>query len=65
MQPGGFQSAAGNLRTFPAVMPLRPLDRVFYRVPLQVMKSFAGHTKVSRQASDHLPLIIDFQIRIH
>ncbi|MCG8449946.1 MAG: endonuclease/exonuclease/phosphatase family protein [Pirellulales bacterium] len=64
LQPAGFQAAAGNLRTFPAIMPLRALDRVYHRGPLRVKKAFAGHTLLSRQASDHLPLIVDFQLQV-
>ena len=61
MQPAGFHSVSRATRTFPAMMPVRPLDRIFYRGPLQSHHAFAGHTKLARQASDHLPLVADFQ----
>lgn len=59
--PAGFRSVSRRARTFPAVMPVRPLDRIFYRGLLRLDHAFAGHTKVARQASDHLPLVADFE----
>lgn len=61
MRPGGFQQAGGSPRTFPAVAPLRPLDRVFYRGALTATHAFAGRVQLARAASDHLPLIVDFE----
>jgi endonuclease/exonuclease/phosphatase family metal-dependent hydrolase len=58
--PAGFQAAAGMVRTFPAFMPIRPLDRIYYRGPLELHHSFASHTKIASEASDHLPLVADF-----
>jgi endonuclease/exonuclease/phosphatase family metal-dependent hydrolase len=62
MEPAGFQAACRRRRTFPAVLPMRPLDRVYYRGALLVDHSFASRTQVARQASDHLPLVVDFQV---
>jgi endonuclease/exonuclease/phosphatase family metal-dependent hydrolase len=62
MRRAGFQRAGGNSRTFPAMTPLRALDRVFYRGDLEVQRAFAGRIRVARQASDHLPLVVDFQL---
>ena len=31
---------------------------------LEVINSFAGHTKLARAASDHLPIIADFNLSI-
>ncbi|MFO0912522.1 MAG: endonuclease/exonuclease/phosphatase family protein [Pirellulales bacterium] len=61
LEPVRFESAAGNFRTFPAVMPLRPLDRLFYRGPVRAEHSFVCQTQVARRASDHLPLVVDFR----
>ncbi len=63
MHPAGFQLGSGSVRTFPAAAPLRRLDRVFYRGPITAIASFAGHTSAARRASDHLPLIVDFELR--
>jgi endonuclease/exonuclease/phosphatase family metal-dependent hydrolase len=62
MHPAGFQLASGNVRTFPAAAPLRRLDRVFCRGEIQPVSAFAGHTSLARRASDHLPLIVDFEL---
>jgi len=61
MQPAGFLSAEPAVRTFPARLPLRPLDRVFFRGELRPLHVYAGHTDLARQASDHLPLVVDFE----
>lgn len=58
--PAGFSAVSGKIRTFPAAMPIRPLDRFFIRGALGVAHVFAGHSNLARQASDHLPLIGDF-----
>lgn len=48
--------AALAMRTFPARLPLLPLDRVWVW-PVQGLRGLAVHaTSLSRQASDHLPL---------
>jgi endonuclease/exonuclease/phosphatase family metal-dependent hydrolase len=63
MHPAGFQLGSGHVRTFPAAAPLRRLDRVFYRGSITATGAFAGHTGVARRASDHLPLIVDFELK--
>ena len=62
LEPAGFQAACMRRRTFPAVLPMRPLDRVYFRGRLELDHSFASRTKVARQASDHLPLVVVFQV---
>jgi endonuclease/exonuclease/phosphatase family metal-dependent hydrolase len=61
MRPAGFHSAGEKIRTFPAAMPLRPLDRVFYRGDLRLARAYAGHTELVRRASDHLPIIVELE----
>jgi endonuclease/exonuclease/phosphatase family metal-dependent hydrolase len=60
LEPAGFKAACFRRKTFPAVLPIRSLDRVYYRGALDVHHSFASRTEVARQASDHLPLVVDF-----
>ena len=62
LEPAGFANACGRIRTFPAAMPLRPLDRFYHRGPVTVDDVFAGHAQICRHASDHLPLIADFKL---
>lgn len=64
LEPQGFQAAFGALRTFPAVMPLRPLDRIYFRGEMELEHGFAGHTELARQASDHLPVVAEFRLPI-
>jgi len=62
MVPGGFATVSKSIRTFPAAYPVQGLDRVFYRGDLQADHAFAARTGLARQASDHLPLVVDFSL---
>jgi len=64
MEPAGFLPATIAARTFPAIMPMRALDKVFYRGALLFDHSFPARSEVARQASDHLPLIADFDLLV-
>jgi len=61
IEPHGLKPTGPPLNTFPAIRPLRPLDRIFYRGPLECTHCYRSHTQLSRFASDHLPLIADFE----
>ncbi len=65
MQPAGFTSAGGEIRTYPAAFPARALDRIFYRGELKAIHTFASRSQIARQASDHLPLVADFEVLPH
>jgi endonuclease/exonuclease/phosphatase family metal-dependent hydrolase len=60
LEPVGFLPASGRVRTFPAFLPMRPLDRIYFRGPLSLDHSFASRTAVAREASDHLPMVAEF-----
>jgi endonuclease/exonuclease/phosphatase family metal-dependent hydrolase len=60
LEPAGFVPAAPPLRTYPAFLPLRPLDRIYYRGRLKLVGCFAAHTQIARLASDHLPMVGEF-----
>lgn len=60
--PAGFQAATGPIRTFPAMMPLRALDRIYYRGRVRLHSAHASRTAVARRASDHLPLVAEFEM---
>jgi len=60
LEPAGFRPGSGKVKTFPAFMPMRPLDRIYFRGNLELDHSFASHTQVAREASDHLPMVADF-----
>ncbi len=62
LEPAGFQPAAGRVKTFPAILPLRPLDRIYFRGRLKLVRSFAPRTAMARRASDHLPLVAEMRL---
>jgi endonuclease/exonuclease/phosphatase family metal-dependent hydrolase len=62
LEPAGFKPATGSVKTFPAFLPMRPLDHIYYRGGLHLDHSFASHTLVARQASDHLPMVAEFTL---
>ncbi len=64
LEPVGFKPAALRVKTFPAFMPIRSLDRIYYRGNLRLDHSFASRTQIARQASDHLPLVADFHVPV-
>jgi endonuclease/exonuclease/phosphatase family metal-dependent hydrolase len=49
-----------EFRTFPAFLPLASLDKVYRRGPLRIDEAALVRHRLSRRASDHLPLRIDF-----
>lgn len=61
----GFEqitSPPSRFRSFPAYLPLGSLDKAFYRGGIAVHRAFIAHSPLSRRASDHLPLVVDFDI---
>ena len=49
--------------TYPSFSPTGGLDKIFYRGPLQLQKRRRCWMKVTKMASDHLPVIAEFQIQ--
>ncbi|MFT4585089.1 MAG: endonuclease/exonuclease/phosphatase family metal-dependent hydrolase [Gammaproteobacteria bacterium] len=62
MEPAGYFPAGTAAPTFPAIMPVRALDRIYYRGDIRFDNSFAARSVIARHASDHLPLIADFDL---
>jgi endonuclease/exonuclease/phosphatase family metal-dependent hydrolase len=65
----GFRSATGGnaegeraLRTFPSFFPQGALDRIYYRGPLRLAGAKRCRLALSRVASDHLPIVADFDL---
>lgn len=60
----GFRCVTGSgskaSLTFPAWAPLGALDRVFVRGGLAESQHYAARMALARQASDHLPVIVEF-----
>ncbi len=59
LAPAGFSRAGALSNTFPAVMPLRPLDGIFVRGDLRTTACAPKRTALARAASDHLPLVAE------
>ena len=53
----------GAIRTYPSFSPQGALDRLYYRGGLQLETVRRCRMRLSRIASDHLPVIADFQLR--
>jgi endonuclease/exonuclease/phosphatase family metal-dependent hydrolase len=49
-------------RSYPGVLPLMHLDHVYYDPFVRLTKFRVYRTKLSLMASDHLPLIADFEL---
>ncbi|HEY6728420.1 MAG TPA: endonuclease/exonuclease/phosphatase family protein [Polyangiaceae bacterium] len=60
--PAGFSRAGTMTNTFPAAMPIRPLDGVFVRGDLVVHRCRTVRSQLARTASDHLPLVVDLEL---
>ena len=63
-----FQQAtapSSRFRSFPAYACLVSLDKVFYRGPVQVQEVRIIGSLLARQASDHRPLVLGFQLQPH
>jgi endonuclease/exonuclease/phosphatase family metal-dependent hydrolase len=60
--PTGFKRAGALTNTFPAALPLRPLDGVFVRGDLRARHAGIPLGPLARRASDHLPLVMDLDL---
>jgi endonuclease/exonuclease/phosphatase family metal-dependent hydrolase len=62
----GFEqvtSPAGKFRSFPSWLAVGALDKAFVRGAIDVRHARIVRTSLSKTASDHLPLVIDFHLR--
>ncbi len=63
--PEGFAHASAppsRFRSFPAALPVGSLDKAFVRGDVDVRAARVVHGPQTRDASDHLPLILDFHL---
>jgi endonuclease/exonuclease/phosphatase family metal-dependent hydrolase len=63
-----FRSATHHLpgrasRTYPSFFPSGALDRIYYRGRLRLLSARRCRLRLSRVASDHLPIVAEFAIR--
>ena len=62
----GFRQVTTPLRrfrSFPAYLAMGALDKGFCCTRVEVERAHVVRTKLAREASDHLPLVIDFRLR--
>jgi endonuclease/exonuclease/phosphatase family metal-dependent hydrolase len=52
-----------RFRSFPAYWPVVSLDKAFVRGALEIRHARIIRSRLARDASDHLPLVIDFHLR--
>jgi len=55
----GYQAV---IRTYPSFSPTGALDKIFYRGPLRLLGARSCRMRVSRVASDHLPIVAEFEL---
>ena len=55
--------AGRSLPTFPSLFPMLRIDHVFVGDAVEVLNVEAPATPLSRTASDHLPLVVDFRLK--
>jgi endonuclease/exonuclease/phosphatase family metal-dependent hydrolase len=60
--PAGFSRAGPLARTFPAWLPVRPLDGLFVRGDIKVRRAAALKNTLARRTSDHLPLSAELEL---
>jgi endonuclease/exonuclease/phosphatase family metal-dependent hydrolase len=53
----------GAIRTYPAFSPTGGLDKIYYRGPLRMLGARRCRLRTSRIASDHLPIVADFDLQ--
>lgn len=62
LEPAGFSRAGERVNTFPATLPVRPLDGLWVRGEAQAERGFPSRHHLAREASDHLPLIAEINL---
>jgi endonuclease/exonuclease/phosphatase family metal-dependent hydrolase len=55
-------SPIAQFRSFPAFYSVLSLDKVFFRGKIAVNSAQVVQNSLTRQASDHLPLVVDFKV---
>ena len=61
---GFYQLTApiSRFRSFPAYLPLGSLDKAFWRGSFSQLTAHVAKRRLARDASDHLPLVVDFEL---
>ena len=59
---GAPGARVGRVATFPSAMPVLRIDHVLVSAGIRIRRLAAPFTPLARLASDHLPLVIDFEL---
>lgn len=62
---GAFEQISGppsRFRTFPAYLSVLSLDKAFHNRGIEVIGARVPRSRLTRAASDHLPLLVDFHL---
>jgi endonuclease/exonuclease/phosphatase family metal-dependent hydrolase len=62
----GFQQATAppsRYRSFPAFLPMGSLDKAFFRGEIHIRHVRVVRSVLTKAASDHLPLVLDFHLK--
>jgi endonuclease/exonuclease/phosphatase family metal-dependent hydrolase len=62
LAPAGFSRAGRTVSTFPAALPVRPLDGLFVRGDVKSAHCECPRDALTRSASDHLPLVARLEL---
>jgi endonuclease/exonuclease/phosphatase family metal-dependent hydrolase len=54
-----------RFRSFPAFLPMISLDKVFVRGTFESCQARVVRSRLAREASDHLPVVVDFHLKDH
>jgi endonuclease/exonuclease/phosphatase family metal-dependent hydrolase len=61
--PAGFRGISRPLRTFPAYAPIRALDSIYVKGDVEILHVHRARMELAKRASDHLPLIVELEIK--
>ena len=50
------------IRTYPSFSPTGALDKIYFRGPIRLLGARSCRLRLSRVASDHLPVVADFEL---
>ncbi len=57
------QKGPRPIRTYPSFSPRGALDKLYYRGRLHMLKAYRCRHQASKVASDHLPILVDFDLK--
>ncbi len=56
------QTGPRGIKTYPSFSPRGALDRIYYRGPLRIIGAYRCRHRVAKVASDHRPVIAEFEL---